>query len=150
MKEFSWPIRVYYEDTDAAGVVYHSNYLKFMERARTEWLRAIGFSQNTMRRENNAIIVISELDMKFIKPAKLDDLLDVKSTLVRTTGASFLFDQTIEKSQEKRGNLKPYHRLSNDQIAVGLPFVPLDHFNNPDHSRVTASLLFSKDYKINH
>lgn len=101
MKEFSWPIRVYYEDTDAAGVVYHSNYLKYMERARTEWLRAIGFSQQVLREEIGAIIVISELDMKFIKPAKLDDLLEVKSALIKASGASFLFDQFIERSQEK-------------------------------------------------
>ncbi len=101
MKEFSWTIRVYYEDTDAAGVVYHSNYLKYMERARTEWLRAIGFSQQVLREETGAIIVISKLDMKFIKPAKLDDLLEVKSTLIKASGASLLFDQSIEKSQEK-------------------------------------------------
>ena len=100
MKEFSWPIRVYYEDTDAAGVVYHSNYLKYMERARTEWLRAIGFSQQVLRDEIGAIIVISELYMKFIKPAKLDDLLEVKSALIKASGASFLFDQFIERSQE--------------------------------------------------
>ena len=101
MKEFNWPIRVYYEDTDAAGVVYHSNYLKYMERARTEWLRAIGFSQQVLREESGNIIVISELDMKFIKPAKLDDQLEVKSILLKVTGASFLFDQFIERSQEK-------------------------------------------------
>jgi acyl-CoA thioester hydrolase len=101
MKEFNWPVRVYYEDTDAAGVVYHSNYLKYMERARTEWLRAIGFSQQVLREESGNIIVIAELEMKFIKPAKLDDLIEVKSTLIKVTGASFLFDQIIEKSQEK-------------------------------------------------
>ena len=101
MKEFNWPIRVYYEDTDAAGVVYHSNYLKYMERARTEWLRAIGFSQQVLREKSGNIIVIAELDIKFIKPAKLDDLIEVKSTLIKVSGASFLFDQIIEKSQEK-------------------------------------------------
>ena len=100
MNEFSWPVRVYYEDTDAAGVVYHSNYLKYMERARTEWLRAIGFSQQVLRDEAGIIIVISELDMKFIKPASLDDLLEVKSILLKITAASFLFDQRVEKSQD--------------------------------------------------
>jgi len=101
MKEFSWPIRVYYEDTDAAGVVYHSNYLKYMERARTEWLRSIGFSQQTLREESDTVIVIAEIDIKFLEPARLDDLIDVKSTLLKVTGASFLFDQIIEKSQTK-------------------------------------------------
>ncbi|MFT5133940.1 MAG: tol-pal system-associated acyl-CoA thioesterase [Gammaproteobacteria bacterium] len=101
MKEFNWPIRVYYEDTDAAGVVYHSNYLKYMERARTEWLRTLGFSQAVLRKESETIIVISEIDIKFMKPAKLDDMLEVKSTLIKVTRASFLFDQQIEKLQEK-------------------------------------------------
>ena len=99
--EFVWPIRVYYEDTDAAGVVYHSNYLKYMERARTEWLRTIGFSQEVLREETGNIIVVSELDIKFIRPAKLDDLLEVHSRLIKVTGASFLFEQSIQKMQEK-------------------------------------------------
>jgi acyl-CoA thioester hydrolase len=101
MKEFSWPIRVYYEDTDAAGVVYHSNYLKYMERARTEWLREIGFSLEALREDTGNIIVVSEMDVKFLRPAKLDDLLEVQSTLFKITGASFLFDQNILKSQEQ-------------------------------------------------
>ncbi len=101
MNEFSWPIRVYYEDTDAAGVVYHSNYLKYMERARTEWLRELGFSQQVLREETGVIIVIVDLDMKFVRPAKLDDLLEVKSTLIKARGVSFLFDQSIERSQEQ-------------------------------------------------
>lgn len=101
MTEFCWPIRIYYEDTDAAGVVYHSNYLKYMERARTEWLRAIGFSQQELREKSGIIIVITELEMKFMQPALLDDLLEVKSTLIKATGASFVFDQRIEKSPEK-------------------------------------------------
>ena len=99
--EFSWPIRVYYEDTDAAGVVYHSNYLKYMERARTEWLRKLGFSQEVLREESGNIIVVSEMDIKFVRPAKLDDLLEVNSTLIKVTGASFLFEQSIQKMQEK-------------------------------------------------
>jgi acyl-CoA thioester hydrolase len=101
MMEFSWPIRVYYEDTDAAGVVYHSNYLKYMERARTEWLRKLGFSQEVLREESGNIIVVSEMDIKFVRPAKLDDLLEVNSTLIKVTGASFLFEQSIKKMQEK-------------------------------------------------
>lgn len=100
MTEFCWPVRVYYEDTDAAGVVYHSNYLKYMERARTEWLRALGFSQQSMREQSSAIIVISELTMKFVKPARLDDLLEVKSSLLRVSGAGFTCDQRIEKHPE--------------------------------------------------
>ena len=99
--EFTWPIRVYYEDTDAAGVVYHSNYLKYMERARTEWLRKLGFSQEVLREETGNIIVVSEMDIKFVRPAKLDDMLEVNSVLIKVTGASFLFEQSIQKMQEK-------------------------------------------------
>ena len=80
MKEFDWSVRVYYEDTDAAGLVYHSNYLKYMERARTEWLRELGFSQQDLREKSGMVIVISSVEMKFIKPAVLDDLLTVKSS----------------------------------------------------------------------
>ena len=94
--EFTWPIRVYYEDTDAAGVVYHSNYLKYMERARTEWLRKLGFSQEVLREETGNIIVVSEMDIKFVRPAKLDDMLEVNSVLIKVTGASFLFEQSIQ------------------------------------------------------
>ena len=100
MNEFTWPVRVYYEDTDAAGVVYHSNYLKFMERARTEWLRAIGFSQQQMREETGGIIVISDLEMKFFKPARLDDELSVKCKLVMLGGASFVVDHHVFRSEE--------------------------------------------------
>lgn len=100
MNEFSWPVRIYYEDTDAAGVVYHSNYLKYMERARTEWLRAIGFSQQEMREGTGAIIVISSLEMKFVSPARLDDELDVKCKLHEIGGASFVVDQLVKKQQE--------------------------------------------------
>ena len=100
MNEFTWSVRVYYEDTDAAGVVYHSNYLKFMERARTEWLRAIGFSQQKMRDETGGIIVISGLEMKFSRPARLDDELQVKCKLVMLGGASFIVDHEVLKEEE--------------------------------------------------
>ena len=101
MKEFDWSVRVYYEDTDAAGLVYHSNYLKYMERARTEWLRELGFSQQDLREKSGMVIVISSVEMKFIKPAVLDDLLTVKSSMVKITAASFLCDQLILKSSQE-------------------------------------------------
>lgn len=100
MKDFNWTVRVYYEDTDAAGVVYHSNYLKYMERARTEWLRAIGFSQQEMREQTGALIVISSLEMTFSLPARLDDELNVLCKLVETGRASFIVDQRINRSSD--------------------------------------------------
>jgi acyl-CoA thioester hydrolase len=68
---FNWPVRVYYEDTDAGGVVYHSNYLNFMERARTEWLRNLGFEHNYLREQFNLVFVVHSLQITFKSPAKI-------------------------------------------------------------------------------
>ncbi|NKB36096.1 MAG: tol-pal system-associated acyl-CoA thioesterase [Gammaproteobacteria bacterium] len=100
MKEFNWPVRVYYEDTDAAGVVYHSNYLKFMERARTEWLRELGVSQQRLREESNTVIVIASADIKFMKPAKLDDCLTIKATLLSSGSTSLVCEQMVQRENE--------------------------------------------------
>ena len=77
MKLFSWPVRVYYEDTDAGGVVYYSNYLKFFERARSEWLRACGLNQDKLAQEEGLIFVVRRALLDFVRPARLDDLLEV-------------------------------------------------------------------------
>jgi acyl-CoA thioester hydrolase len=92
---FLWPIRVYYEDTDAAGIVYHANYLRFMERARTEWLRALGFEQDALAREHGVVFVITESTLAFKRAARFNDELVVRSTLVQLRGASIAFAQTI-------------------------------------------------------
>lgn len=80
---FSLPVRVYYEDTDSGGVVYHSNYLNFMERARTEWLRALGFEQDELLRENGVLFAVSAVSITFHKPARFNELLAVTVTLAR-------------------------------------------------------------------
>ena len=74
---FSWPVRVYYEDTDAGGVVYYANYLKFFERARTEWLRGAGLDQDKLAREEGLIFVVRRAVLDFARPARLDDMLEV-------------------------------------------------------------------------
>lgn len=74
---FCWPVRVYYEDTDIGGVVYYANYLKFFERARTEWLRSIGLNQDKLAQEQDLIFVVRRVALDFARPARLDDLLDV-------------------------------------------------------------------------
>lgn len=99
MREFSWPVRVYYEDTDAAGLVYHTNYLKFMERARTEWLRNGGHSQEKLRMEEQIVFVATRIAIRFLKPAFVDDQLTVSSRLVEEGGASMTFDQSISNSK---------------------------------------------------
>ena len=99
-KEFVWPVRVYYEDTDSAGVVYHSNYLKFMERARTEWLRALGNSQNELQAQEGAIFVVTRMNIEFLKAARIDDLLSVRARITGAGGASLTFDQSIHNGAE--------------------------------------------------
>jgi len=76
-KLFSWPVRVYYEDTDAGGVVYYANYLKFFERARTEWLRSLGLNQDKLAQEQGLIFVVRRALLDFARPARLDDMLEV-------------------------------------------------------------------------
>ncbi|MBK5103225.1 MAG: tol-pal system-associated acyl-CoA thioesterase [Burkholderiales bacterium] len=77
MNRFSWPARVYYEDTDAGGVVYYANYLKFFERARTEWLRSFGLNQDKLAQDSGLIFVVRRALLDFMRPARLDDMLEV-------------------------------------------------------------------------
>lgn len=98
-KHFDWSVRVYYEDTDAGGVVYHSQYLNYCERARTEWLRALGISQTTILAAQDLIFVVHSLQANYQKPAKFDDLLVVQSTITSLTAASLVFTQMIMRDQ---------------------------------------------------
>ena len=95
--QFSWPIRVYYEDTDAGGVVYHSQYLNYMERARSEWLRHLGFVQSSMREQFGIVFVVRQMHIQFIKPAHFDDALRVQTGLIKCSGASLQFQQSIQR-----------------------------------------------------
>jgi acyl-CoA thioester hydrolase len=96
---FNWPVRVYYEDTDAGGVVYHSNYLNFMERARTEWLRALGFEQTYLRDVLKVIFVVHSAQIAFKKPAKFNDLLTISSEIGKIGQGSLEFLQKISVNQ---------------------------------------------------
>lgn len=97
---FSWPIRVYYEDTDSGGVVYHANYLNFMERARTEWLRALGFEQTMLKSELGIIIVVHSMTITFKRPALFNDMLEIKSQRVKLGFGSMEFLQTIIRDSQ--------------------------------------------------
>lgn len=90
--------RVYWEDTDAGGVVYHANYLKFLERARSEWLRALGVAQQTLRDTEDCVFVVHAMQIEFRAPARLDDLLDIRAQVVRVGGASLEFMQDIRRA----------------------------------------------------
>ena len=94
-KPFELKVRVYYEDTDAQGVVYYANYFRFMERARTEWLEAMGVDHVTMMNEENRILVVSEAHAKFLMPARLGDTLMVTASLSRLGRATFEIEQNI-------------------------------------------------------
>lgn len=100
-KEFTWQIRVYYEDTDAGGVVFYANYLKFMERARTEWLRSIDFEHEKLINEHGVLFAVRSLTIDYKQPGKLDDLLTITSTLLSNRGASIIFQQVIKNEQDE-------------------------------------------------
>ena len=90
---FCWPIRVYWEDTDAGGIVYYANYLKFFERARTEWLRAHGIHQQALREATGGMFVVSQAQVNYLKSARLDDELLVTTTLTQAARASMTIQQ---------------------------------------------------------
>lgn len=100
MKTFDWPVRIYYEDTDSGGVVYHSNYLNFMERARTEWLRSLGFEQDELIINHQCIFAVHSLQMNFRRPAKFNDALIIRTYIANVSGASFDFDQKVFRGDE--------------------------------------------------
>lgn len=99
-KPFSLPVRVYYEDTDSGGVVYHSNYLNFMERARTEWLRSLGFEQDILLQEQGVIFAVSSVDIAFRKPARFNELLAVTVAVQRRGAASLTLAQEVRRGDE--------------------------------------------------
>ena len=90
---FEHAVRVYWEDTDAGGIVFYANYLKFFERARTEWLRALGIGQQTLREQTGGMFVVSETQVKYLQSAKLDDLLRVTAQLQTSGRASLTIAQ---------------------------------------------------------
>lgn len=100
MSAFGWPVRVYWEDTDGGGIVYHANYLKFLERARTEWLRAAGHSQDALARDTGILFTVVRLAAEYRRPARLDDALTVSCEPLREGGASLRFRQRIERAGE--------------------------------------------------
>jgi acyl-CoA thioester hydrolase len=97
---FSWPTRVYWEDTDAGGVVYHAQYLAFLERARTEWLRARGKGQALLRNEHDLVFAVRAMRIDFRGPARLDDALDVSVSLQQCRRASLVLAQAVHRGGE--------------------------------------------------
>ena len=129
--DFSARMRIYWEDTDAAGIVFYANYLKFFERARTEWLRGLGFGQEALRTQANIAFVVSETRLRYRRPARLDDVIDVSVAVIHLGQASLeiaqearragelLADGTIRIGCVELGTFRPC-RIPND-IRLALP-----------------------------
>ena len=100
MREFLWPVRVYYEDTDSGGVVYYANYLRFMERARTEWLRSLGFEQDRLLEDEGVLFAVRRVVLDFKRPARFNDALQVSTRIKARGRASLTFQQEITKEPE--------------------------------------------------
>lgn len=121
LREFSWPVRVYYEDTDSGGVVYYANYLKFMERARTEFLRSIGYEQDQLQQELGIIFAVHSANIQYKKPARFNDELNVITSITSLGKASIHFKQSV--------------------------FLKSSHHADPDNG-TTAGLLSDAEIKI--
>jgi acyl-CoA thioester hydrolase len=94
---FEWPVRVYWEDTDAGGIVFYANYLKFFERARTEWLRSLGIEQGALRERTGGMFVVSQTSLRYLHPARLDDELCVTAELVKAGRSSLWIEQQARR-----------------------------------------------------
>ncbi|MGR9086897.1 MAG: tol-pal system-associated acyl-CoA thioesterase [Gammaproteobacteria bacterium] len=97
MARFNWPIRVYYEDTDAGGVVFYANYLKFFERARTEMLRTMGYQQDELMVTAGVIFVVRSVQVDYLSPARFNELIHADAEIIETKKASLVFAQTITR-----------------------------------------------------
>lgn len=97
---FAWPVRVYWEDTDAGGVVYYANYLKFLERARTEWLSHLGLEQDRMARELGVVFVVRRVEAEYLRPARFNDRITVVSELARLDRVSLTMAQQVLRGDE--------------------------------------------------
>ena len=96
---FTWPVRVYWEDTDAGGIVFYANYLKFFERARTEWLRALGVNQGALKEGSGGMFIVSETSVRYLAPARLDDELLVTAQLEAAGRASLIIAQQARRGE---------------------------------------------------
>lgn len=101
MKNFNWPIRIYYEDTDAGGVVFYANYLKFFERARTEMLRSKGFEQDELMNNDNIIFAVRSISVDYLSPARFNEQIEVNSEISRLKKVSLIFEQSIIRDSKE-------------------------------------------------
>ena len=115
---FAFPIRIYWEDTDAGGIVFYANYLKFFERARTEWLRSLGLEQSRLREQSGGMFVVTDAHLRYLRPARLDDELIVTAQLLERGRASMTIQQQALLNQEHTTR-QPPQLLSEGTIRIG-------------------------------
>ncbi len=138
---FRWPVRVYWEDTDAGGIVFYANYLKFFERARTEWLRSLGLQQQRLREQTGGFFVVAETSVRYKQPARLDDELIVTACLIEKGRASMTIVQEALLKTEQHSTQNPVS-LCEGSIRIGwvnatsmrparIPDLILDAFTPP-------------------
>ena len=132
---FSLPVRVYWEDTDAGGVVFYANYLKFFERARTEWLRRLGLNQHTLREQTGGMFVVSSAQIKYHQPARLDDLLTVTAHIEQLGKASVVFAQEAYRHSDAA------HTQNSTLLAAGSIRVGWVHAQTMQPGRIPAAVL---------
>ena len=125
-RPFEWPIRVYYEDTDLQGVVYYANYFRYMERARTEWLRSLGVEQDKLLNEERKYFVVVDTYAEFLKPARFNEMLIATASLAELTRATFLIEQNIYRESVDgdllcRGHVKAAYVDADTQRPLRIP-----------------------------
>ena len=118
MAEFEFPIRIYWEDTDAGGIVFYANYLRFFERARTEWLRSFGLSQQVLREQTGGMFVVTDVRLRYLQPARLDDQLLVTANLQEKGRASLTIGQQALLNQEHMNPSEPV-LLNEATVRIG-------------------------------
>jgi acyl-CoA thioester hydrolase len=116
---FGFPLRVYWEDTDAGGIVFYANYLKFMERGRTEWLRALGFNQQALREQVGGMFVVSETAVKYHQPARLDDALWVTARVQEAGRVSLTIEQQVLLRHDNPASGQADTLLAEGTIRIG-------------------------------
>jgi len=114
--KFCWLVRVYYEDTDSGGVVYYANYLKYMERARTEWLRSLGLEQDRLIKEEGVIFAVRSVQLDYLKPALFNQLLSVSAEIIETGKASLTFKQEVVVDKNSIITGEESEAVSSDQV----------------------------------
>lgn len=116
---FEWPVRVYWEDTDAGGIVFYANYLKFFERARTEWLRSLGVGQHSLREQTGGMFVVTDAQLRYLRPARLDDELLVTAELREMGRASLTIVQKALLKPEQATPSAPPTLLVEGTVRIG-------------------------------